>query len=129
MNTKLAVAAALAATLVCAAGAPAFAHHAVNAQYDTSKDVEMTAVLERLEDVSPHNLWHVVVKNSSGVAEQWVLEGQGPNVLRRMGIKVKEDIKAGTTYGFVFSPAFSNARIGYIKAIIINGKKYQIQQL
>jgi hypothetical protein len=113
---------------LCAAAVPAWAHHSVNAQYDTSKDVPMTATLKKLHEVNPHTKWEVVVMNN-GVAENWLLEGQGPNVLRRLGLRIKEDIKPGVTYGFVILPSWSGAHMGYLKAIIVNGKRYQVQQL
>jgi hypothetical protein len=119
------IAAAMAA--LCAA-APAAAHHSVNAQYDVSKDVQKTATLKKLHEVNPHTKWEVVVMNN-GVAENWLLEGQGPAVLRRLGLKIKEDIKPGETYDFVILPSLSGAHVGYVKAIIVKGKRYQVQQL
>ena len=125
---RTSIVAGLAAALCAATAGQALAHHAVNAQYNTAKDVEITATLEKLDEVNPHTKWHVVVMNN-GMPEEWLLEGQGPNVLRRLGLRIKEDIIPGESYGFVILPSFSGARIGYLKAIIVKGKRYQVQQL
>ena len=48
------------------AGAPANAHHSANAEFDTTKDVLITGVLVKLENVNPHSWWYVDVKAPDG---------------------------------------------------------------
>ncbi len=56
-------------------------------------------------------------------------EALGNNALRRVGIQVKQDIKVGRQYGFVYSPARDGSNTGFLSAIVINGKKFQIVKL
>jgi hypothetical protein len=125
-NTLLASAAAL---FVLAVGAPVLAHHSANAQFDTSKEMVLTGVLTKLEEINPHSKWHVDVKNPDGTVTSWLLEGVSPNNLRRQGVKVKEDLKIGETYSFTVAPSRTDNKTAFLKAVTINGRLVQIIQL
>ena len=120
--------AALAAGLLITgstAGA-AFAHHSVSAQFDLKKSVKMQGVLVKLDNINPHAYWHFDVKTPSGKVERWSLEALPPAALRRLGVKIKEDVVVGKTYDFVISPAFKAGTTGLLTFITINGKEYRM---
>ncbi len=127
MKTFLAPLAAV--VLAAGASAPALAHHSVNGQYDVSKFVTVTAVLVEFREINPHTRWGIVVKDPKAGDVRWELEGVSPNVLRRQGVKIKEDIKIGETYTFQFSPPWNGAKTGLLTAMDIKGKHYIYNKL
>lgn len=110
-------------------GAPALAHHNANAQYDNSKEMTVTGVLIEMKDIRPHAQWKVSVPGANGQKTEYNFEAQGGTALRRVGINVKTDLKPGQTYTYTFSPARNGAPQGFLSAITINGKHFQITKL
>src|SRR5262245_51878414 len=103
MFTKIVSAfAAVAAWLLI--GTPVMAHHSVNAEFDTTKELTITGVLTKVDNVNPHSWWHVDVKGENGTVTQWKLESVGPGGLVRQGLRLKDDLKMGQEYTFKISP-------------------------
>ena len=125
------VSAAALALLVIAA--PARAHHSANAEFDTQKQMTITGVLTKVENVNPHSWWHVEVKGPDGKVQSWALESLSPRGLILKGLKVKTDLHMGDTYSFRISPALkdpdSNTKLGFMRSIIVNGKEYVVIEL
>jgi hypothetical protein len=120
------------AVATCLAATPAVAHHSANAQFDTKQDMTLIGVLTKVENINPHSWWHVDVKGPDGKVTSWKLESLSPNGLIRQGVKVKSDIKPGETYQFRIAPAWKDpagAKLGFMKAITINGKEYVVVEL
>jgi hypothetical protein len=127
-NTLLA-STAIATLLACA---PAVAHHSANAQFDTKQDLMITGVVTKVENINPHSWWHVDVKGPDGKVTSWRLESLSPNGLIRQGLKVKSDIKIGSAYEFRIAPAWKDpegSKMGFMKAITVNGKEYVVVEL
>ena len=122
----MAAAAVLAAVAVAS---PALAHHSVNAQFDTSKMIEVTGVLQEVRNINPHSQWIVLVKNAAGQPEVWNLESLGAGALRRQGVKVKEEIKIGDTYTFICVPPWDGSHSGNVQAMVINGRTVVLSRL
>ena len=80
--------------LVCAAAAPALAHHSFAAEFDGTKPVQLSGVLTKLEWSNPHIWLYMDVKEANGGVSKWQCEGGGPNGLTRNGW-TKETIKPG----------------------------------
>ena len=118
---------ALSATALMLAG-PALAHHSANAQYDVSKAVTVTGVLAKFDNINPHSRWLVVVKGPKGETKI-DLESIGPAVLRRQGVKVKEDIVIGDTYTFIYAPPWNGSDTGLLTSMVIKGKTYIYDKL
>lgn len=110
-------------------GAPADAHHSANAEFDVSKQFTLSGVLTKLENVNPHSWWYLDVKSADGKVTAWKLESLSPRGLIRQGIKVKSDIKIGNTYSFRVYPAWKDSAMGYMKAIIWDGKEVIMDEL
>ena len=104
---------------------PVWAHHSANSEFDTSKNGEVTGTLTELKDINPHSYWSAVIKTADGKSENWEFQGVSPPVLRRQGVRLKDDVKPGDTYTIVYAPAWTNPTLGLLVAIVINGKRYQ----
>jgi hypothetical protein len=114
-------------------GVPARAHHSANAEFDTQKQMTITGVLTKVENVNPHSWWHVEVKGPDGKVQSWILESLAPRGLIMKGLKVKTDLHMGDTYSFRISPALkdpdSNTKLGFMRSIIVNGKEFVVIEL
>ena len=105
---------------VFAVSAPAFAHHAVNAQFDPEKEVSLTATLSHFDNRQPHAYWTFTdAKDNS----EWKFESASPGVMRRAGVKIKDDINVGQNYLIYFSPARDGSHTGLIRGITIRGQR------
>ena len=126
---KKAVIASTVALSFVLAGVPAMAHHSANAQFDVSKEFEITGTLTKVENVNPHSWWHMDVKDADGKVTNWKLESLSPTGLIRQGLRFKDDVKIGDTVTATISPAWKDSAVGFMKAITINGKKFKIIDL
>ena len=113
-------------------GTPAMAHHSANAEFDTSKELKIVGVLTKVENVSPHSWWYVDVKEPDGRITPWKLESNSPSGLIRQGLRVKTDVKVGETYTYRIAPAWKDPegmKLGWMKAITVNGKEFVVVEL
>ena len=108
---------------------PGGAHHSANAQFDTSQEFVLTGVLTELQDINPHSIWHIDVKGEDGKVTAWKLEGVNPTTLRRLGLSIKNDLKIGGTYSFTVAPSRDGSKYAFLKAVTVNGKRFQMIQL
>ena len=114
---------------VLALGVPAAGHHSAAAQFDTTQEFVLTGVLTELQEINPHSIWHVEVKDGDGKVIAWKLEGVNPSTLRRLGLSIKNDLKIGGTYGFTVAPSRDGSKYAFLKAVTVNGKKFQMVEL
>jgi len=94
MRTQLAAVLASVGILLAGATAPAWAHHAFAAEFDSKKPVTFKAKVTRVEWVNPHVWIHVEVQRADGKVEPWAIEGGTPNVLFRRGF-TKQSLAPG----------------------------------
>jgi hypothetical protein len=92
MSTQSIVAAV---ALVVAAAAPAVAHHAFAAEFDSTKPVSLRGTVSKMEWINPHAWIHLDVKNEDGSTTRWMIEGGTPNTLVRRGF-TRDSLKPGT---------------------------------
>lgn len=80
--------------------APAVAHHAVQAQFDFNKPLELTGVLSKIEWVNPHTYIYLDVKDEGGKVTTWALETAAPAALRKAGLSkaARGGLVVGETY-------------------------------
>ena len=98
MRTKVAVLQGVvgALGLFMLAGAPAWAHHAFSAEFDSDKPVRFEhATVTRMDWINPHVWIHIDVKKPNGAVEKWAIEGGSPNILFRRGFS-KTTLTPGT---------------------------------
>jgi Family of unknown function (DUF6152) len=85
MKQKSRVAAGIIVILLFAVGT--FAHHSNAAQFDSTKRITIKGEVAKVEWTNPHAYFYVTVKDASGKAVTWSLEGFPPNTLLRTGWK------------------------------------------
>jgi Family of unknown function (DUF6152) len=81
--------------LMVLAGAPAWAHHAFAAEFDSKKPVKLRGTVTKMEWINPHAWIHVDVKKEDGTVDEWMVEAGTPNTLLRRGL-TKDSLKPGT---------------------------------
>lgn len=68
-----------------AAALPALAHHSFAAEYDSTKPIELTGKVTKIEWMNPHARFYVDVKDGAGKVSNWEFELGSPNGLMRQG--------------------------------------------
>jgi hypothetical protein len=93
--------------------APAFAHHAVSAEFDRNKPITFTGTVKKVDWMNPHIYTQVEVKDASGKTVVYEVEGGAPNALFRNGWR-PDTLKIGETVSVTGSRAKSEAsfRVG-----------------
>jgi hypothetical protein len=62
-----------------------WAHHSLNAEYDTTKPVSLSGTLTSVDWRNPHAWIYIDAKNASGAVEKWQCELGSPNAMARAG--------------------------------------------
>ncbi len=91
---------------------PAFAHHALHAEYDTGKRGKFKGTLTRFALINPHVRWFFDVKNPDGTTTKWEVTGAGPGVLRQNGMT--RIFKIGDVYDVTYAPARDGSPLGRV---------------
>ncbi len=91
---------------------PAIAHHALQAEFDTTKRGEFTGTLTRFALVNPHVRWFFDVKRPDGTVIQWEVSAAGAGPIRQAG--VARALKQGDTYRVTYAPAGNGSNVGRV---------------
>jgi len=101
---------------------PALAHHALQAEFDTTKRGEFTGTLTRFALVNPHVRWFFDVKKPDGKMDQWEVTAAGAGPIRAAGLA--RAFKVGDTYKVTYAPARNGANVGrVVDFIFADGRK------
>lgn len=110
---------AIAAGAITLGATPALAHHAVNSQFDVTKNVALEGTLTKVELINPHTYVYFDVKNKAGKFETWNIESGAPGALRRAGLSARDSLIPGQTYKFVISPARNGSHSGLMSGLTL----------
>jgi uncharacterized protein DUF6152 len=91
---------------------PSLAHHALQAEFDTTKRVEFTGVLTRFALINPHVRWFFDVKNPNGSVDKWEVSAAGAGPIRQAGLA--RVFKVGDTYKVSAAPARNGSKSGRV---------------
>jgi hypothetical protein len=73
------------ALLAALVSAPAWAHHAFSAEYDSTKPLKLEGTVKKVEWINPHSWITIDVKKADGTLETWEIEAGSPNSMFRRG--------------------------------------------
>ena len=125
MRTRLPIQSLAIAAIAMGLVATLTAHHAVNAQFDVSKNVAAVGVLTKVELINPHTYIHFDIKNAAGKMESWSFETGAPGALKRAGIAVRDVLKSGQPYKIVYSPARKRGRnVGLLTSVTLSDGRF-----
>jgi hypothetical protein len=115
MKSKI-TSALIAAAFVFAGSA--FAHHAVQAQFDFSKSITVSGTILRVDFINPHGYLYLSSKDDAGKESKWSFELVGPAQLRKAGLgRGQAEIKPGDVVTVVAEPAKDGTDLGLLKSI------------
>jgi uncharacterized protein DUF6152 len=102
------------------AAVPALAHHAVAAQYDMQKPIEITGSLLKMEFINPHSMLHLQVTNPDGTKVEWVFQTTNAGTLRTRGLARSGpgSLEAGAKYTVKGYAARNGNPMGFLRTLI-----------
>jgi hypothetical protein len=105
---------------------PVVAHHAVNSQFDVTRNVALTGVLTKVELINPHSYMYFDVTGSNKKVVNYSIETGAPAALRRAGLSAREALKIGDTYKFVICPSRDGSPTGLMSSITLpDGRSFR----
>ena len=105
-------------------GSPAMAHHAVQSQFDVTKNMIITGKLTKIDWQNPHAWFHFDVTLPDGKVEEWATETVGPNSLRRIGLSDRRLFKIGDVYKVDICPDRSGKHLGFTNSFTFPDGKF-----
>jgi hypothetical protein len=119
--------AVIAAVLALSSASVASAHHALDAQFDLNKTKTMTGVLTQVDWISPHVIFHFMIKAHDGKYTPWVFQAPSPALLKRANMPGMDGYKVGTTYGIITNPARNGSNMGTFGVVTFpDGRKFNV---
>jgi hypothetical protein len=121
MRLRLALCAVAPALL--AGAIPVLAHHSGAAEFDSTKKIDLTGTVTKMEWVNPHAHFFIDVKGADGKVTNWNLELASPSILIRNGWR-KDSVKEGDTVTVTGSQARDGSNLGIAQTILFpDGRK------
>lgn len=106
------------------AAIPALAHHAISAEFDTTKPIKFTGTVKKVDWMNPHIYVNIETKDESGKTIVYSVEGGPPNSLYRSGWR-PDTLKIGQVVNVsgVRAKKADNNRIGTATITTQDGKR------
>ena len=104
---------------------PVAAHHALAAQYDMDKAIEITGTLNKMEFINPHSMLHLDVKNPNGSVTTWVFQTTNAGSLRSKGLARNGpgSLEQGATYTVKGFAARNGNPMGFLRVLVFPDKR------
>jgi hypothetical protein len=99
--------------------APADAHHAFSAEFDSTQPLEVKGVVTKFELVNPHSWLYLDVKGPDGKVTNWGFEFGAPYSLKEKGIN-KLTLKPGVEVTIKGFRAKSGKDFGYATLTVLS---------
>lgn len=102
------------------AAVPAAAHHAVAAQYDMQKPIEITGALKKMEFINPHSMLHLDVTNQDGTMTTWIFQTTNAGTLRQRGLARSGpgSLETGAKYTVKGYAARNGNPMGFLRTLV-----------
>ena len=102
------------------AAVPVAAHHAVSAQYDMRKPIELTGSLKKMELINPHSMLHLDVTNPDGTKVTWIFQTTNAGTLRNRGLARSGpgSLEPGATYTVKGYAARNRNTMGFLRTLV-----------
>ncbi|HEY2385098.1 MAG TPA: DUF6152 family protein [Terriglobia bacterium] len=110
----------LAAAVIGAAVAPAFAHHSFSA-FDVTTQRSVTGMVNKVDWTNPHIWLWIDVPNDKGGTDRYGFEGMSPNYLARRGW-TRTTLKIGDKITIDYRPMKDGSKGGMFMTGKTNGK-------
>jgi hypothetical protein len=109
----------VAAIVLLAATIPAFAHHALQAVFDTNKMISVTGAITKVEWINPHAYITLDGKSATGKAGRWAFEFGGTGVLHQSGMSRADrgGLKPGDVITIEGFPAKDGSTTGFVQKL------------
>ena len=105
------------ATLALVLAIPVAAHHAVAAQYDIKKPIEVTGSLKKMEFINPHSMLHLDVANPDGTTTTWMFQTNSSGTLRQRGL-ARGSLEPGARYTVKGYAARNGGPMGLLRTLV-----------
>jgi hypothetical protein len=114
----------VASAVVLAGTAPVAAHHAVSAEFDSTKPITLKGTIKKVEWTNPHIYTNVEVKEPDGTVQIYRVEGAAPNTLFRQGWRAG-DLKIGeaVTVNGIRAKAANSLNVGQATITTADGRR------
>ena len=71
------------------------AHHALSAEFDGNRPLQLEGTVTKMEWINPHAWINIDATKDDGSTESWMIEGGTPNAFFRRGF-TKDSLQPGT---------------------------------
>ena len=107
------------------AAVPVAAHHALAAQYDMDKPIEIKGTLKKMEFINPHSMLHLDVKGPDGAVTTWVFQTTNAGTLRSRGLARSGpgSLEPGATYTVKGFAARNGNPMGFLRVLVFPDTK------
>jgi len=104
---------------------PALAHHAIAAEFDTTKPIKFSGTVKSVDWMNPHIYVNIETKDESGKTIVYSVEGGPPNALFRQGWR-PDSLKVGdkVQVSGVRAKKPDNNRIGQAQITMPDGRVF-----
>ena len=104
--------AAVACAVFLAAAMPALAHHALAAQYNTTRPITVTGTVRKIAWMNPHAHLYIDTQDGKSLVMNWDLEMASPNMLFLNGWKI-DTFRRGDRVSVEIYPARDGSDHGF----------------